>query len=316
MEQIKAIHFSYLRNDAHFEYQTRYKNLLDGRPAIKSIVENYYPVFVARLGEEGALIDVMKKSDYTAQIADADHRVDRCLVGMNTAINAAMHHFDHEVVEAAQSLHNRFHAFGEIGTKSYEEEVAAVNLLLADLNADYAAKVTLVGLTPWVTELTAAEAAFELLLTERYKESSSKPQGRLTDARRAAETVYRSMIAVINAAMYMSDAPTDLSAFIKELNATIDYYNSHTHRHARKDLSVGDHTVVEPIDTQAYTERPITVIPKAYYREEGKETVQLSLGADFSVTYKNNVNVGTAELTLHGKGAYKGQFTVTFNIAR
>jgi hypothetical protein len=53
-----------------------------------------------------------------------------------------------------------------------------------------------------------------------------------------------------------------------------------------------------------------------HYREDGKETVQLSLGADFAVTYKNNVHVGTAELTIHGKGAYKGQKTVTFNIAR
>lgn len=37
---------------------------------------------------------------------------------------------------------------------------------------------------------------------------------------------------------------------------------------------------------------------------------------DFSVTYRNNVNVGTATLILHGKGAYKGQKIVTFNIAR
>jgi hypothetical protein len=43
----------------------------------------------------------MKKSDYTVQIADADHRVDRCLMGMNTAIIAALHHFDHELVVPA-----------------------------------------------------------------------------------------------------------------------------------------------------------------------------------------------------------------------
>jgi hypothetical protein len=89
--------------------------------------------------------------------------------------------------------------------------------------------------------------------------------------------------------------------------------NEQFHR-AKKDLSTSDHTVVEPIPTQPYTERPVTVIPNVYYREEGKETVRLSLGKDFSVTYRNNINVGTAELTIHGKGAYKGQFTVKLNL--
>jgi hypothetical protein len=53
-----------------------------------------------------------------------------------------------------------------------------------------------------------------------------------------------------------------------------------------------------------------------HYCEEGKPTVKLWLGKDFSVTYKNNVKVGMAELTIHGKGDYKGQKSVTFNIAR
>jgi hypothetical protein len=86
--------------------------------------------------------------------------------------------------------------------------------------------------------------------------------------------------------------------------------------HAKKDLSAGDHTVIEPIDTQPYTERAVTPIPKVHYREEGKPTENLALGKDFAVTYKNNINVGMAELTVHGKGAYKGAKTTTFMIAR
>jgi hypothetical protein len=114
----------------------------------------------------------------------------------------------------------------------------------------------------------------------------------------------------------MSENPTDFTGFIAELNAIITYFNDHTHRHARKDLSEGDHTVVEPVETQPYTGRPITVVPKVYYREDGKQTENLALGKDFSVTYKNNTNVGTANLTIHGTGKYKGTKTVTFNIAR
>ncbi|MDR3236031.1 MAG: hypothetical protein LBT48_04805 [Prevotellaceae bacterium] len=55
---------------------------------------------------------------------------------------------------------------------------------------------------------------------------------------------------------------------------------------------------------------------EAHYREEGKPTVELVFAKDFDVTYKNNTDVGTADLTIHGKGAYKGQKLTTFNIAR
>jgi hypothetical protein len=74
---------------------------------------------------------------------------------------------------------------------------------------------------------------------------------------------------------------------------------------------------VEPIETLPYTGKAVTPVPVAYYRGDGeKPTVELVFAKDFSVTYKNNVEVGTADVTLHGKGHYKGQKTVTFNIAR
>jgi hypothetical protein len=77
-----------------------------------------------------------------------------------------------------------------------------------------------------------------------------------------------------------------------------------------------DYCVVEPIDTQKYTEKAVVPIPKAYWRGNEKHaTVELVFAKDFSLTYKNNIKIGTAEVTLHGKGAYKGQKTATFNIA-
>jgi hypothetical protein len=51
------------------------------------------------------------------------------------------------------------------------------------------------------------------------------------------------------------------------------------------------------------------------YRIDGKPTLTLSLGKDFSVTFKNNIKVGMAEVTVHGKGEYKGTKSTTFMIA-
>ncbi|MDR3132535.1 MAG: hypothetical protein LBU42_00730 [Prevotellaceae bacterium] len=87
-------------------------------------------------------------------------------------------------------------------------------------------------------------------------------------------------------------------------------------RHPVHDLAAGDNCVIEPIDVQQYTERAITPVPKVHYRKEGQPTAVLSLGKDFEVTYKNNTNVGMAEVTVHGKGDYKGKKMTTFMIAR
>jgi hypothetical protein len=106
----------------------------------------FYTDFVNLLAQEKQIVDMQKSSDYTQRIADADHRDDRLITGIRETVNAALHHFDPAVVAAAQSLSLRLKAFGQFQAKSYEEE-AAINILIGDLRtAEYAPKVTLLGL--------------------------------------------------------------------------------------------------------------------------------------------------------------------------
>jgi hypothetical protein len=315
MGKIKAIRLRYLPAEEHFNYMTQFKGLVDDTPDVETLVTKLYEAFVPVLDIEGALINVMKKSDYTARIAAADGRVDRCLTGMNATIAAAQHSADPDIVAAAQSLHNRFQAFGSIRRKNYEAETTDVNLLLADLRTpEYALKVNLVGLPSWVVELTAAEAEFEKLYTQRRDEMAKKPQGRLSNARRETNNCYYPIIEKLNAyACSLPTIPDPMSVFMAKLNVVVDYFNERFHP-VKKDISVGDHCVIEAIPVQKYTGSAVIPIPRASYREEGKETVALTFAKDYSVTYRGNEKVGTAEAILHGKGAYKGQKTVTFNI--
>ena len=317
MKKILTALLHAFRNEAHYEFMIVFRNLFLKFPAVQAIVTALFPEFAALLMQEEALVNFMHKSDYTKKIADADHRVDNTVTGMRALIAAALHHFDPAWQEAAQSLKNRFDAFGDIAKKSYEEETADVNLLIGDLNSPaYAANVALIGMTPWVTELQYAINLFMDLMGQRNVETAGKPQGRLKDVRRDIDIVYHNMADRISAAAVMDDTDA-YTQFINELNAEITYFNEHaTHRAAKKDISVGDHCVIEPFATQQYTGRPVTIVPEVLYREDGKETVRLYLGKDFSVTYKNNTNVGMAEVTVHGKGAYKGTKSTTFMIAR
>ncbi len=76
----------------------------------------------------------------------------------------------------------------------------------------------------------------------------------------------------------------------------------------RYNLSNADITV-ETIPNKEYTGTEITPIPVV---KKGETT--LENGNDYTLTYKNNVNVGTATITIEGKGNYEGTLTTTFEI--
>lgn len=69
-------------------------------------------------------------------------------------------------------------------------------------------------------------------------------------------------------------------------------------------------TVVTGITNKQYTGKKITqsgIVVKAY----GKT---LKAGVDYSITYKNNVKAGKAQVVITGKGGYKGTVVKTFGI--
>jgi predicted nucleotidyltransferase len=317
MKKILTARLHFFRREEHYEYLIVFRSLMLKFPAVQTLVSMYYDAFVNLIGREEQIINTMRKSDYTEQIVEAAHRVDRLLVGMHETIAAALHHFDPVTVKAAQSLYNRVAAFGDIARKSYEEKIPDVDILIDDLQSEeYAEKVSAVGLSPWLSELRNAEAAFKQLLVLRNTEYSRKPRERFRDVRGEADIIYRRMTGRINAAATLDDAAGTYDVFIAQLNAEITYFNNHTHHRARKNLSAGGACLIDSIAAQTYTGKAITPVPAAYYRQEGKPAVELVFAKDFFVTYRNNVNAGTADLILHGKGAYRGQKKTTFTIAR
>lgn len=64
-------------------------------------------------------------------------------------------------------------------------------------------------------------------------------------------------------------------------------------------------------DSYVYTGKEITPNPSVVLGE-----ATLRNGTDYTLSYANNVNVGTATATITGKGAYSGTRTVTFKIGK
>jgi hypothetical protein len=289
-----------------------YRDLLLTFPAVKAVVMESYDTFIVLLNEEGLLVDALHGSVLTKLLADADRRVDRTLVGINSVVNAGLHHFSPPTVAAANEIHERMKAFGNIEGKSYDDEAAAVKILVFDLRTNYSAPVEILGLAPWIEELEMAQADFESLFVQRNAERAAKPVTNVAPARKAVDSIFHQMNEIINASAVL-DRQGVFVDFIAQLNGELNYAAEHTPHHAKKDIA---HVTVTEIPTQIYTGKPVVYIPQVFFTETGKPTVELVFAKDFTVTYKDNDKVGTATLIIHGKGAYKGTKTVTFNIAR
>jgi DNA gyrase/topoisomerase IV subunit A len=314
-QKIKEINFSRLRNEAHYEFLFVVYALLENFPEVRHVVELLLDKFIEVLDLEKRLLDAARTSAYTQQIADADHRVDCAISGIKGVVKANLNSFDKSIAEAARVLYLRLKELGKIQRKAYEEESAAVQVLLSELTGKLAPQVELItGLKEWVSELAMAEAEFTSLYMNRNVEIADKPQERMPDVRRQIQEIYHQMLILITAAV-MTEEREEYNEFIVQLNAQIKYFNEHNHHHTRKDIATGDHCIIDPIETQTYTGKGITPIPQVYYHEEGKPDIELGFAVDFFVTYKNNIDVGMAKCIVHGKGGYKGQMTVTFNIS-
>jgi hypothetical protein len=309
---IKAILFSHLRYEAIYQYLCIYRDLLLVHPEAKTIVDAEFEAFIELLFKELNVLDALRGSELSRQIANADKLVDRYVVGINSVVNTAIHHFDPQVVEAGESIAKRLKSFGYIEKKPYEEESAAVKVLINELRNEYAGKAELIGLTPWLNNLEAAEAEFDALFKLRNTQLAENENMTVKEVNKLIIPVYRLMVGRINATMLLNPTPA-LLEFVTELNKQIDYANEHgDHRATRTDI---ENIIIKPIEPQSETGNPITYMPELSIEIDGKQ-VNMFFSIDYTLTYKNNTKPGIAEIIISGKGKFKGKKIVTFNIEK
>lgn len=71
---------------------------------------------------------------------------------------------------------------------------------------------------------------------------------------------------------------------------------------------------ISAINAQVYTGLPVKPVPTVTTFVSGEGNVTLQEGVDYTLSYENNVNTGTATVTVNGFGTYTGTASRTFNI--
>ena len=226
--KFKRINKVQLRNDAHFQFHTEFKDAL-GKMTQATATGQIAPQW-AKYQELYAIEDEglkkIRKSHLTEQIQNADKARDEIFLGMVEQNRSLLKHFDSAKREAANRLQIVFNTYGNVATKSLNEETSAIYNLLQDLrSAKYQADTATAGLTEWATELQTRNTAFDTLVKQRDTETADKTDINLKEARAKLDEVYDTITELAEAYILLQTAEeATLTPLVTAFNPVIDRY--------------------------------------------------------------------------------------------
>lgn len=228
--KIESIHFIRLRNEEHFQFHSEFKGLVVTHKASTLNIETAFNAYLPLYSQEAEALNKIIKSSLTSVLADADKLRDNTFMGLSDAVSAAARHFRPEVKLAAQRMMVVFNHYNGLTRRNYDQESAAINTFIAELNSSCADDITTIGVGDWVSELQSNNDNFINLMKTRYTEEAGKTQYEMKEVRIQIDNAYRSIIKRIDALMTIN-GESDYTAFVRELNERIDRINNQISQH-------------------------------------------------------------------------------------
>jgi len=218
--KIIKIDTTHLRNDAYFQFHTKFRSLVvdSGAEALKIDLQfNFYLPLYERMDEAFRKII---KSEFTAKIHEANKARGEIWAGMTEINFATLKHFNPQIKAAAARLQIVFNAYGDVVRKPSKEETLAIYNVLQELQDKYYDEMALVGIQFWAAELKIRNAAFETLDKKRQDEATCKTHIVLRKARVELDVVYRAIVDRVNALMVV-EGEAAYEQFANKLNNVI-----------------------------------------------------------------------------------------------
>jgi hypothetical protein len=306
-------------NADHIEFHESSYEIVNRNGAVINAPE-LVTAYQAKVAQENSIYKWSRRSEFTEKKAETDSERDKILSGISGQLHSFEKHFDPSIRDNAKHVLNLIDNYGDLTHAGYDAETAGIDNIIEKLNgSDYILAVQALHLEPWLTELARLNTLFRSYAADAEQEEVEKPDVSPRTARRETDEALRAITHRVTALIDLY-GPDAYIPFVKEFNVHVEHYNTLVHEHygrlhAKTDLSSGE---VAPIEVQAYTGKPVYVIPSVKIRKEAKDgtvtVVELVFSSDFTVGYKNNVAPGTATLTISGIGKYAGEIVTTFNI--
>jgi hypothetical protein len=221
------IRFKYrdLRNENHVTYNETIDGLLIGYHPQTLGIQPQYDAFKSSLDVEVGALDIIRKSGYTGEISAQDHVRDGIFRGLVEAVQSARYHFNADKRKAAEKIDIVLEHYGNIAARSFDQETAAIDDLLRELNDRCPADVTLLELNDWLAQLDIENRTFKQLMSERYAESAQRPKTRMKAARNETDKNLRELLDMVDALVQVKGADAYIP-LINDLNAVSERYKN------------------------------------------------------------------------------------------
>jgi hypothetical protein len=254
----------------------------------------------------------------TADIKDLDFQIGLTYHGLRDTVNRMLRYTNESKVGAARKIDivmRKYDAKKDPTSLALMEQMEVLQNMTADLkNPAILPFFSTIGAKGWLEDLDGYNSRMRTLYEQRTTDTSGFVSGLSKQCRVAVDKTYLTIVEYINSMIRIKDTG-EYETEVAELNRLIDEMKvvlaerkttNENRRHRNlKNASASD------IPVQTYTGGP--VCPAFELFLEGK---LLTPDTDYAAAYRDNVNPGTATITISAKGIYTGKKIITFNIQR
>ncbi|MDR1005544.1 MAG: DUF6261 family protein, partial [Bacteroidales bacterium] len=173
-----------LRNEEWFQFMTETKDIIKSDNKTYGDVSEFMVKFEELLSQADAILQQLRKSDYTAQMQQTDYERDEVYRSLKYQVLSFAHHYEQAKREAGEKLEYVFETYGNIPAMSYSQQTASIYNLIQDLQTKFSNEVSLLALLPWVDKLHEKNEAFEKETMSRNDEYAGKLDVSMSDVRK------------------------------------------------------------------------------------------------------------------------------------
>ena len=218
-----------LRNGEFLQFHNNVISIItDNNPDALSVTA-LLNALKATTAEAEVLFNKERGSSITEELTLLDERRDKAINGIFFLLEAHQNHFDAAMSNSARVLKTNLEAHGTgIARENYQVETTIIKKIVADWTTkpELVAAVAALGLTAWVTELDAANKAFEAKFLERNKQQGATPTDKLKEKRLEVTAAYSKLIARLNSYYDINEGADPFGKVTRELNVLIEKFSS------------------------------------------------------------------------------------------
>ena len=246
MKEIYDINIQRMNNGAHFTFVSNILARAEADTAVKGKAADQVNNLKAAVSAEDEALKISQKSLLTDEIAKADNDRDALYAGYKKAVEAFLAMPIADMAQAAKVLAQHIKDYKINTADQLDKETGLLVNFITDLEDKYAAQVTKLGLTAFVTNMKEANERVRTLTLQRTNEKMGVTVGALKAARTASDTAYRALVKMVNAlALVLGEK--DYTAFIDYVNTEVTHYKREViGQKAKAPSTSGDSSVTNP----------------------------------------------------------------------